>query len=81
MRLLVASDLDFEFQRGRGAALASSLAPADVLVCAGDLAVAPLLGEALALLLERYSHVVFVEQPALWVTRRARRTRPSSAIS
>src|SRR5687767_12863168 len=60
MRLLVASDLHFEFQRDRGVALASSLAPADVLVCAGDLAVAPLLGEALALLLERYPHVVFV---------------------
>ena len=60
MRILVASDLHFEFHADRGAALVESLAPADVLVCPGDVAVAPLLGDALALLLERYAHVVFV---------------------
>jgi len=60
MRVLVASDLHFEFHPDRGLALADSLAPADVLVCPGDLAVAPLLGGALGLLLERYAHVVFV---------------------
>lgn len=60
MRILVASDLHFEFHADRGAALARTLAPADVLVCPGDVAVAPLLGDALALLLERYAHVVFV---------------------
>jgi Icc-related predicted phosphoesterase len=60
MRIVVASDLHFEFHKDRGLALANSLAPADVLVCPGDLAVAPILGDALALLLERYEHVVFV---------------------
>src|SRR3712207_6310006 len=60
MRILIASDLHFEFHRDRGATLANSLAPADVLVCPGDLTVAPLLGDALALLLERYAHVIFV---------------------
>ncbi len=60
MRVLVASDLHFEFHADRGVALANSLAPADVLVCPGDLAVAPLLGAALGMLLERFAHVVFV---------------------
>lgn len=60
MRILIASDLHFEFHPDRGAALVESLAPADVLVCPGDAAVAPLLGDALGLLLERYAHVIFV---------------------
>jgi len=60
VRILIASDLHFEFQPDNGAALVNSLAPADVLLCPGDVAVAPLLGDALALLLERYAHVVFV---------------------
>lgn len=60
MRLLLASDLHFEFQADRGAALVDRLAPADVLVCAGDLCVAPLLGDALGMLLVRFEHVVFV---------------------
>lgn len=60
MRVFIASDLHFEFHVDRGAALVESLPDADVLVCPGDLAVAPLLGDALGLLLSRYSHVVFV---------------------
>jgi Icc-related predicted phosphoesterase len=60
MRVLVASDLHFEFHADRGVALADSLAPADVLLCPGDLAVAPLLGDALGMLLERFNHVIFV---------------------
>ena len=60
MRVFIASDLHFEFHVDRGAALVESLPDADVLVCPGDLAVAPLLGDALALLLSRYAHVVFV---------------------
>jgi Icc-related predicted phosphoesterase len=60
MRVLIASDLHFEFHEDRGVALLDSLPPADVLVCPGDLAVAPLLGDALGLLLSRYAEVVFV---------------------
>jgi Icc-related predicted phosphoesterase len=60
MRVLIASDLHFEFHADCGAALLASLPEADVLVCPGDLAIAPLLGDALGKLLERYAHVVFV---------------------
>lgn len=58
--MLIASDLHFEFHADAGAALLASLPEADVLVCPGDLAIAPLLGDALGKLLERYAHVVFV---------------------
>ncbi len=60
MRVLIASDLHFEFHRDGGVALLDSLPQADVLLCPGDLTVAPLLGDGLAMLLERYAHVVFV---------------------
>ncbi|MEO8180067.1 MAG: metallophosphoesterase [Deltaproteobacteria bacterium] len=60
MRVLIASDLHFEFHADSGTALLDSLPEADVLVCPGDLSIAPLLGDALGKLLERYAHVVFV---------------------
>jgi Icc-related predicted phosphoesterase len=60
MRILIASDLHFEFHADGGLALVDSLPRADVLVCPGDLTVAPLLGDGLGKLLERYAHVVFV---------------------
>ena len=60
MRVLIASDLHFEFHADSGAALLASLPEADVFVCPGDLTIAAGLGDALGKLLERYAHVVFV---------------------
>lgn len=57
MRVAYLSDLHFEFHRDGGGALVDSLDPtrADVLVIAGDLAVAEGIGPALDLLCERYA--------------------------
>jgi Icc-related predicted phosphoesterase len=60
VKLLVASDLHFEFHADHGASMVQSLAPADVLVCAGDLSSSSRLEEALNLLCQRYAHVVYV---------------------
>jgi Icc-related predicted phosphoesterase len=62
VKLLVASDLHFEFQRDGGKTLADELAQseADVLVCPGDLSNAEGIWGALLLLLERFRHVIFV---------------------
>ena len=71
------SDLHFEFHRDGGAALVASLDPtrADVLVVAGDLAVADGIAPALDLLCERYAPrpVVYVHgNHELYGTTRAR---------
>ena len=69
MRVFIASDLHFEFHVDRGAALVESLPDADVLVCPGDLAVAPLLGDALALLLlhpEKSLHLCEIARVAVY---------------
>lgn len=60
MKLLIASDLHFEFQRDAGRTLVGELAPADAFVVAGDLCCASGLGDALDLCCERYTDVVFV---------------------
>jgi Icc-related predicted phosphoesterase len=60
MRLLIVSDLHFEFHRDRGKSCLASLRDADVLVCAGDLSDAQNLWDSLLLLLSKYKHVVFV---------------------
>lgn len=60
MRILVASDLHFEFQRDHGKSLVASLAEADVLVCAGDLTASSGVESALELLCDKYQHVVYV---------------------
>jgi Icc-related predicted phosphoesterase len=61
MRIQLLSDLHFEFHRDGGAALvADCFAPADVLVLAGDIAVAEGIAPALTLFSERYPQVVYV---------------------
>jgi Icc-related predicted phosphoesterase len=62
VKLLVASDLHFEFHRDGGITLAEELGrtDADVLVCPGDLSNAAGIWDALLLLLERFQHVIFV---------------------
>lgn len=60
MKLLIASDLHFEFHADHGVSMVQSLTEADVLVCAGDLSSSSGVGAALELLCERYEHVVFV---------------------
>ncbi len=62
MRLQVLSDLHLEFHADRGAQFVRLLRPqgVDVLVVAGDLAVAGLLTEALSRLCDRYPRVVYV---------------------
>ena len=60
MRILVASDLHFEFHRDGGRSLLASLVDADVLVCAGDLGNSNTVEAALHLVARRYEHVIFV---------------------
>jgi len=61
MRIQLLSDLHFEFHRDGGAGLVADCAvPADVLVLAGDIAVAEGIAPALAMFSERYEHVVYV---------------------
>ncbi|HVJ18930.1 MAG TPA: metallophosphoesterase [Polyangiaceae bacterium] len=64
MRIQLLSDLHFEFQRDGGRAFVDALDPrgVDVLVLAGDIAVATGIPAALALLCSRYRHasVVYV---------------------
>lgn len=62
MKLLVLSDLHFEFHRDGGQSFVNELQPhgVDVLVVAGDLSDAEGLYEALGLLCERFRKVVYV---------------------
>lgn len=60
MRVLIASDLHFEFHRDGGKSLLKSMPDADVLACAGDLSSAGGLWAAIHRLCQRYKHVVFV---------------------
>lgn len=60
MRVLIVSDLHFEFHRDDGKSLTASLPDADVLVCAGDLSSSKGLGNAVKTLCGRYKDVVFV---------------------
>jgi Icc-related predicted phosphoesterase len=61
MKLLVVSDLHFEFQRDGGESLVENFdKDVDVLVVAGDLSVGKGLADALTLLLEKFEHVVYL---------------------
>lgn len=62
MKLRILSDLHFEFHRnqGRGFVRALEIDPEEVLILAGDVATPKLLPDALALLCQRFRHVVFV---------------------
>jgi predicted phosphodiesterase len=60
VKIFIASDLHFEFQRDAGATLIQEFPPADVFVCAGDLCSASGLADALDLCCGAYRHVVFV---------------------
>jgi Icc-related predicted phosphoesterase len=62
MRIQILSDLHFEFQRDAGRSLmdACKADSVDVLVLAGDIAVADGIGAALALFSERYPQVIYI---------------------
>src|SRR5688500_17903140 len=62
MRLQLLSDLHFEFHRDGGRSLveACHATDVDVLLLAGDIAVAEGIGPALTLFAERYPHVIYV---------------------
>jgi len=62
MRIQLLSDLHFEFQRDGGRALVERchVPDVDVLILAGDIAVASGIERALAQFSERYAHVVYV---------------------
>jgi len=63
MRLLILSDLHFEFHQDGGNAFVNDLAPpedVDVCILAGDIAVGPGIEGALKLFCQRYKHVVYV---------------------
>ena len=60
MRVLLVSDLHFEFQQDGGRGLTALLDPADVLICAGDLSNSQGVIAALRVLCEKYAHVVYV---------------------
>lgn len=62
MRIQILSDLHFEFHRdgGRSMVEACREPSVDVLILAGDIAVAEGIGDALALFAQRYPHVIYV---------------------
>jgi predicted phosphodiesterase len=62
MRIQLLSDLHFEFHRDHGRSLvdACHASDVDVLILAGDIAVAEGISSALALFAERYPHVIYV---------------------
>lgn len=62
MRIQILSDLHFEFHRDAGRSLVDACAGAnpDVVVLAGDIAVADGIGAALALFSERFPQVIYV---------------------
>ena len=59
MKIALASDLHFEFQRDGGRTLVGELPDTGILVCPGDLSNAAGIWDALLLLLEKYAHVVY----------------------